>query len=566
MSPRSADELLLQLDLIEDVLPKVGGKQWQTLYSHSRDDHGELTIWCGLLEPKAVGTAMEEVGWDLMIGDGLPGFSRRWSSSGTTTVYHRFGIAGVRPLVLSRSFHGAFTPYCELDEEFRLYHNLAEDKDRGLLLSFDDSGREIEVARIEEQRVGVRLKHLRQFQAGTGLYVAIYFESVRYSQIPLADVPEDERERERVENLVRWHRIVAKWDVSNEAETASRLLGKVILAPPPRDKAGIWPFSEMGEDEPDVKFIVGIDSNGDPVEFTSNPDQLKNYFGANPEARDYLTPVYFRREVLGKYFAEPDRYRVGDGQLSCLSLWSCRIDNDLDSYVVVFLGDLGRDLPYGERLHWRQFNVPPEGGVSETQFRRGFLAKFADAKTPDLVFRREYENLNDQWQQSQGWSLYLPLAVGDQHLLKAIRLLVTNSQNEFDEQVICLTKLLVDSLNERELEARVGDLGKDVKGIGKLSAFLEATAFPQASSAIRFLKDLQKLRSTGSAHRKGKSYAKIIDKLGVQSSKKADVFRFLLEAANDMLCTLQRHYCGEDKDSRSVASAAGSMERAVDDS
>ena len=85
-----------------------------------------------------------------------------------------------------------------------------------------------------------------------------------------------------------------------------------------------------------------------------------------------IVSARFRREVLAKYFAEPERYSVSDGQLTCLSLWSCQIDNDLPSHVVVFLGDLGRDLPYEERLHWRQFNVSPEGGVRETNFRRSF--------------------------------------------------------------------------------------------------------------------------------------------------------------------------------------------------
>ena len=452
----------------------------------------------------------------------------------------------MRPLVLSRSFNGVFPPYFELDEEFRLYHGLAEDRNRGLLLSFDSSGREIEVVRIGEQQVSARLKYLRQFQAGTGLHVAIYLESVRYSQARLLDVPENERERTMTEELVRWHRTVAECNFKEGFETISRLLGKVILAPPSRDSAGVWPFSEENRHAPDVKFIVNTDSNGDSIEFTSNPAQLKNYFGANPAAYDYLTPVYFRREVLGKYFAEPDRYSVADGQLSCLSLWSCRIDNDLDSHVVAFLGDLGRDLPYEERLHWRQFNVPPEGGVSETQFRRGFMAEFADAKAPDLVFRREYTGLMERWQQLQGWTLFLQPAIGDQHLLATIRQPVTDSQNEFDEQVICLTKLLVDSLNERQLEARVGSLDKGVKGIGKLAAFLEATGFPHTPSTIKFLKNLQRLRSTGSAHRKGSAYEKIVGEFGIQSSKKADMFRLLLVTAIDLLRALRTHYCRED--------------------
>src|SRR2546422_7672542 len=49
--------------------------------------------------------------------------------------------------------------------------------------------------------------------------------------------------------------------------------------------------------------------DGEPVEHTSNHEKLGNYFGANADAPHYLTPIYFRKEVLGKYYADPDRYR-----------------------------------------------------------------------------------------------------------------------------------------------------------------------------------------------------------------------------------------------------------------
>ena len=268
-----------------------------------------------------------------------------------------------------------------------------------------------------------------------------------------------------------------------------------------------------------MAFIIGVDEDGNSVEHTSDPDTLGNYFGANPGAPHYLTAIYFRREVMAKYYAEPERYNVSDGQLTCLSLWSCQIDNDLSSHVAVFLGDLGRDLPYEERLHWRQFNVPPEGGVSETNFRRSFLAQFTDAQAPDLAFRSEYAKIVREWEKAHGWPLFLPLSLGDAYLLDTVRIPVTNSQAEFDEQVGHLTKLLVDSLNEKELAERAGVLEEGTKGISKLAGFLESTQFPERQSIIQLLRDLQPLRSTGSAHRKGSAYEKIIAKLGVDPAE-----------------------------------------------
>ena len=447
-----------------------------------------------------------------------------------------------------RSFYGAFPQYNEIDEEFRLYHDLAEDKTRGLLLAFDASGREIEVVRIKPYEIQARLKYLRQFQAATGLHLAIYIDSVRYSQIPLAEVPPDEKERLDVGKTFRWRRYIDKGTFFlQDYETFSRLLCKVILPPPSQDKAGIWPFEEDTEKK-EVVFIIGVDDEGNEVEHTSDPDKLNNYFSANPGSPQYLTPVYFRREVLAKYFAEPERYNVSDGRLTCLSLWGCQIDNDLDSYVVVFLGDLGRDLPYDERFHWRQFNIAPEGGVSETNFRRSILAQFTDAKAPDLMFRSEYAKILRVWEKSQGWPLFLALAPGDSHLLDTVRIPVTSSQAELDEQIGHLAKLLVDSLNEKALEARADVLEEGTKGIGKLDGFLLKTQIPNREGIVQFFKDLQALRSTGSAHRKGSGYEKIIIKLGVNPARKPDTVRRLLEEATTVLRGLRLHYCGNRDD------------------
>ncbi len=535
-------EFLLQLDVLKGLVPNIGREQWQTLYSSADDGPHLFGMWCALLDDGAAARAIGHDSWDLMIGDGKPSFAQSWPEGTEVTTYHRFGSrVGVRPLVLYRSFHGAFRQYAEIDEEFRLYHDLAEDRARGLLLSFDASGREIEVVRITSNEVRARLKHLRQFQAGTGLHLAIFLDSIRYSEIPLADIPANERGQVETDGMVRWRRNVVECDFKPEYQTFSRVLCKVILAPPPPGKAGVWPFKD-DDDQRAVAFIIGVDEEGNEIEHNSDPATLSNYFGANPGEPHYLTPVYFRREVLAKYFGEPERYQVSDGRLSCLSLWGCQIDNDLDSHVVVFLGDLGRDLPYDERLHWRQFNVAPEGGVSETSFRRSFLAQFADAQSPDLTFRRAYRDIARDWEEAHGWPLFLSPSAGDAHLLDTVRVPVTNSQAELDEQIGHLTKLLVDSLNERELAARSGPLAEGIKGIGKLAGFLEATQFQERQSVVQLLRDLQTLRSTGSAHRKGSGYERIIAKLGVDATRKPDAVRRLLEEATGVLHALRLHY------------------------
>lgn len=540
VDPSSLD-YILQKDFIQDFIPSIGKQQWQTLYNGK----GEPAIWCALLDSRAAARTLEHMGWDFNLDDGKPSFSQGSKDGETVVTYHRFGAHGdgIRPLLYRRFFNGAFPIYFEFEEEFRLYHDLAHDPKRGLLLAFDESGREIEAARMEENGVRAQTKYLRQYQAGTGLHLAIYFENHRYSNVPVSDIPETLRRVQHKDATTRWEYFAADWNRDGWA-TISGVVGKVILPPPPREAAGVWPFD--GRDQKRfADFIIGADGEGTLLEHTSNPNQLDNYFSANPGATQYLTPVYFRREVLAKYFAESHRFTVADGRVGCLGLWSCQIDNDRQDVVAVFLGDLGRDLPYEEQLHWRTFNIPYEGKLSETSVRRNFLAQFTNASSPDLAFQFSYQRLAECWQAKQGWTLFLPLREGDAHLLDAIRIPVTNAQAELDEQIGFLTKLLVDSLNEKGITKIIGPLPEGKTGsITRFEVFLTTSGFPSVDMVVKFLRNLQSLRSTGTAHRKGSQYTELVEKLGIEPELRIQTGTRLLTDAVAALTALQAHYCG----------------------
>src|SRR5438128_3772497 len=135
-TPQNQLEHLLQLDITQQMLPATGKSPWQVLYLSDDAPAEHLAIWCALLDDEAAAQAIKHDGWELHIGDGKPGFSQSWPDGKETTTYHRFTSGdGVRPLIIYRYFHGAFPKYVEVDQEFRLYHDLAEDEDRGLLLA-----------------------------------------------------------------------------------------------------------------------------------------------------------------------------------------------------------------------------------------------------------------------------------------------------------------------------------------------------------------------------------------------------------------------------------------------
>lgn len=318
--------------------------------------------------------------------------------------------------------------------------------------------------------------------------------------------------------------------------TQSRFLGKRIIKALPKEKIRIWTY----ENEPKnyEYFIIGLDEDGDPITHSSDPDKLANYFGANPEAPDYLTPVFFRKEVLNKYYAQPQKYEVRDGHLFCGSLWCLRMDNDNKDYVVVYLGDLGRDLSRSEQSYWRTFNIPPEGSVSKTCYIRSIIGERAYPETPDLRFKLELSNFKKEWEKKHDWPLFLELSSKDQHLLTALHLPTTGDQSEFDSQVLYLTKILVDSLNEAELDKQISACPEGAKGITKLGIFLRESDNPAGESVVSFLRNLQKLRSTGSGHRKGKDYEKVARRFGIGNKDLQQVFSDILTDAISTLAAL----------------------------
>lgn len=80
----------------------------------------------------------------------------------------------------------------------------------------------------------------------------------------------------------------------------SRIHGKKLILCHSIEYCGAWPFEKKKEYQQFI-IIIGGDSE-EPEIFTSDSDLLANYFGANPKASHYLKPVFFRKEVMQKYY------------------------------------------------------------------------------------------------------------------------------------------------------------------------------------------------------------------------------------------------------------------------
>lgn len=382
-------------------------------------------------------------------------------------------------------------PYVEISEDFRLYHNLYHDRTTDKYIKFDDAGNGTEVIVIKPDQVCIRLAEIRQFLAAKDMHLAIYFDNREHSRLSLTELGLTEGYQDVRDGMMIRGLSYGDFGGASESQTFSRLLGKRLLPPFPKEQCGLWRFRN-GEPKRLIEFIVGVGEAGKEICAATD---------GHDGGVEYLTPVWFRKAVLDKYYQQPNKYSVQDSYLRCGSLWGMTMDNHHDGYVVAWLGDLGRDLPYEEQLHWRSYNIPRRGPVSKVFFKRQIEAKFADSNQPDIEFKSQFPGFCSLCRRHFGWSLFLPLAPKDQHYFNVLRIPASNEQKEFDDLVLALTKVLVDSLNEAELLRLISPDHRDkvVGGISRLERVLIEHGAAGYEAHIRFLRDLQGLRSSGSA-------------------------------------------------------------------
>jgi hypothetical protein len=302
-------------------------------------DDKSYGIYCALSDPARRERTLSDPGWDLTVTDGAPGFSLSWPDGVRTTPYHPTGGAseGVEPLVLVRQYHGASESTVELDQQFRLFHNLRYDPSTDSYYKMNTDGTQTLAVKVENNcKFTVRTPLLRQYIAARQLDLLLFIDSAVWSD-EAEDLPNETYKTDRY--------IGERYYGDSELTTRryfTRYLATKVIPPGPLETSGIWPFEEKDANFPE--FIIGEDKLGKSVMFTSDPDLLANNFGSNPDAPLYLTPVHFRKEVLQKYYAKPELYSVEDGYLRCVGLWGLKMDNDHEDRVVVFIGVIVRNF------------------------------------------------------------------------------------------------------------------------------------------------------------------------------------------------------------------------------
>ena len=539
MSTRQDAERLAMTHRLQDLTGRWSGTSMVPLYleSHTPDYQTISAIHPLLVPSHDAQRAIESPGWHSAWR--TPGPVSRWDDDEERVAYHRFGNNdGLEPLVLERDFNQLKESYVEVSEEFRLFHNLYHDRERNAYVKIDDSGEETAVVEVGSHSVAFRVLEVRQYLAVREMHLLVQFDIQERSPHSLAELSLLECETTHHDEQSNWRLLFTELDHDDHVGFA-RLLGKRLVPPVEKARSGFPGFA--GRTKQYVDFVVGQDDEGREITANCNPAGLPRYTAEGPK---FFTPVSFRKTVLDKYYAQHSKFKVSDGTLSCGNVWMLSIDDDHDDRVCVWLGDLGDVLPYAEQLHWRAHNIlVADGRVSATFVDRQFGGRFADSHRPEHRFRELYRQLAETCERRLGWQLLMPLADEDAHRLSTLRVPASAEQSAFDEQVQGIATILVDSLNTRCIRDRLAPAERP-EGNGSLvllEALLRTGEVPGYEPYIRNLRTVQSLRSSGSAHRKGREYRKSAAKvrlteLGHQRvvadliNRGSDFLRFLLAA------------------------------------
>lgn len=522
-----------------------------------------------LVSDEKLSEALSRYEWDLSKGSN--GVSEIWSD-GKWSFCHD-GINVLEPFVLYRSANYDIDNYVELSQDFRVLLNMHDryvSPTEHCFVVDNENGDWEKVAEIKGETIRIKLTILRKYLALRRMNLLLFFDEMRFSQqsfqelglTPIMNqIVKDDDYIYNYSSLVNSH--------ADGNKSGGWIMGKCVLRYREKD------YNRDSFDQDDrqyAEFIYDYDDEGEPMSHSCKKETLSNYFVANGDNPLEMTPIFFKKEVLDKYYSNPNKYTVSDGAVGCEGSWSLHIDNDHRNYVIVPLVYLG-NLDYSEQLYWKGYNVSPERemGFSKTAYTRWIEGKLCDPTFPDLQFKYRFKQFNKKWEKQFGWPLFLPLIDEDEHRYKTLHCLTTeNNHSDFDEQILSMTKLVVDSLNQKCLLSEIDDSNTEVEsflkerkvtsslelkaGIDKFQAFIFSKGM-KCPDMVNFLRKVQSLRSNSVAHRKSnkrKDLAKLYEYFKLDELSEQQVLEDIFVKMIKTLDTLENYFVIQSSDNKSV--------------
>jgi len=298
-------------------------------------------------------------------------------------------------------------------------------------------------------------------------------------------------------------------------------------------------FSERDKEKQYASFIAYDWKNNLVKEISCAPGQTANYF-TESQLPFETSPAFFRPEVLSKYKADSDKYRLEDRSISCRGGWHLQTyDINEAGQVHTYLVYL-RYLPYEEQLYWKSHNERPKGSISRRAIETDFKGNWYLEYDPLSSLK---ELINDLDRTQVPWWTLRSEKLPDQ-----LHYPVTSSPDEWANEILHLDQLVVEGFETKWLRRMAQQLGRtpDVS-LGSLSLVEECLmglgyAEGDAQEIVAPLKKAHGLRTKVKGHASGEEAVAIRRQILTEYGSYKKHFRVLSEESDQSIQEIARAF------------------------
>ena len=412
----------------------------------------------------------------------------------------------------------------DLIQEFILYHNLLFIPTKNHYVEQKNSDIVIE---MNSDNIEIKTKYLRDYLAAKNMVLIRCHDHRRHVNKPIMDIINKDKNNIKIKDNTRHYSIVIDNLINNENTTYSRLMGKDIIKPykePLHEE-----YLSLNENKNEsVSFIIGRTNKGKLVK--------KKCFQTKPS--EFMNTVSFKQNVLKKYYDNHSKYSVNGKIVSCGRLWSIKYWIK-DEQVRVLLGDLSH-IPHDEQYHWGSHNVELQSLSNIPKIDELLHNEFGDVD-PIQYLLETYKKINTIFKKLYGFNLFIELNEKNKHVLKSLHSLLTDEQKEFEEQIISLSKIFIESINTKKineiLKWNPTDEEKQ-KSIVYLEQYLiQYLQYKQSDvkAISNIFKIIQMLRSKYSAHLVSSNIDKTLTKHGFKNLSNTEISKKIILELNQSL-------------------------------
>jgi len=279
--------------------------------------------------------------------------------------------------------------------------------------------------------------------------------------------------------------------------------------------------------------FVAVDwKNNVVTEISTAPGETANYFTESTLPFE-ISPAFFRPEILAKYKADSEKYRLQDRSITCRGAWHLQTYDineagQVHSYIVYL-----RNLPYQEQLYWKAYNEEPKASISSRAFETDFRGRW----------NTEYDPLNSLKGAIQKWKHErVPWwTLRSERLPDQVHYPVTSSPDEWANEIMNLDQLVVEGFETKWLRTTAQQLGRtpdaNIGSLSLLEECLNGLAYTEeyARKIVVPLKDAHHLRTKLKGHASGDDAVAIRKQVLADHGSYKKHFRVLAEEIDQSL-------------------------------